>query len=202
MTQESLIDFGWRDLFAAAIDHLFKTSDDRDEAVAVDAADVTSSEPTIGESGGIRFGIVDIAGRHARPAHDDLAELVGGQDVPLVVTASEFARAPLADRPALASVRGKGVCGNKPRFAEAVSLQNGCCEDGFQALVNCLGQRRGAGMNKAQRVPKGPIAAARMFEDSAMHRRARRVPARSKALDQVEQAATRRRSGANNASTR
>src|SRR5437763_185482 len=75
MLQQHVVHLAWRDLFAAAVDHLLQAADQREIAVGVEESLVAGTEPTVDERFGIGLGIVGVRVEHSRALDDDLSAL-------------------------------------------------------------------------------------------------------------------------------
>jgi hypothetical protein len=82
MLKKDGFDRGRRYLVAVDLDELLEPVDDEDVPVAVDAAEVTGSEPAIvGERRRRGAGISVVAGGHLRSSHPELADTVAVGDI-------------------------------------------------------------------------------------------------------------------------
>ena len=84
MSTQDLIDLGWSDLLAAAVDHLAQPSGDEQIALVVEVAEVPGAVPPAGEERRRgRLWIVQIAREDAGSPDRDLAHHSRGERVPI-----------------------------------------------------------------------------------------------------------------------
>ncbi len=74
-------DLGGVDVLAAAQHHVLRSVADVDEALVVDAADVSRAQPTVDDRVGSGIGSVPVPADQHRPTEPDLAGLAGGQHI-------------------------------------------------------------------------------------------------------------------------
>src|SRR5882724_4349433 len=85
MFQEHFVYLPRRDVFTTAVNHLFLASCEVEVALLIDAPQVASPEPAVGECRAVGFGIVDISRGHIGTADDDLTGFICGKQVALLV---------------------------------------------------------------------------------------------------------------------
>ena len=79
--EQGFVHFSRRDLLAAAIDEFLEPTGNREVAVRVVEALVARAEPSVRERFRVRFRVIQVAVRDARPPHDDLASFESRQEL-------------------------------------------------------------------------------------------------------------------------
>src|SRR6202035_84635 len=76
---QSVLDLDAVHVLAAAVDHVFGPVDDVDEAIGVDAGQVSGVQPAAGEGRRGGVGLVPVPGDDVRPADEQLADVPGAR---------------------------------------------------------------------------------------------------------------------------
>jgi len=125
MFEQNGLDLGGSDGESLVLDHFFAAIEDVEEAVGIDADDISGEVPAIAQSSGGRLRFLPISHHDLRAAHDELALLAGCDIVALEVDDTAFGEGQwLSDRGGAVHFRGraKANVGNGGGFGHAVSL--------------------------------------------------------------------------------
>src|SRR6218665_128037 len=138
--KQDFLDLARVDVVAAGNDQFLLAIDDVEEAIGIQGPDVAGMQPPVAKGLRRHLGLVEVAARHARGAHDDLTVLARRQFLALTAMDPNFdapvrfarcSHAPPLGREAVADDRRAG-------FGHAVALRNQYAEFLLKALVHLL----------------------------------------------------------------